>query len=516
MASILTNTSAMVALQNLRTINSNLVDTQNQIATGKKIATAKDNSAIWAVSKVLESDVNAFKSISDSLNLGDSTVAIARQAAETVSDLLTELKGNIVAAQEENVDRSKIQSDIDAKVDQITSIISAAQFNGLSLVEGTDAATILGSLERDSSGNVSATDIEIARADLTQSAGTYGAGDQLADTAGGFNTTVSGTTVAETANVAVLNLDDNATTYSGDETITLTIGSVTVEYTATAGEDETDAGAFIAGKINSLGIEGVTATDNGDGTVDIESTNAFSSVDVSVSATGTNIGTNQFDTFNGAGPAAASGTIQQRAETITFDKNAAVKDGDGYQVTLNDGSSTDTFRYIAGPGETFEDVARGLKAAIDQGGIEGLTTKVSTDADGNFVLSIDNDTATSLTLDVDGREDGVASGGLFGLAGIDVTTNDGARAALDNIDTFLNTAIDAAASFGSSQSRIDLQAGFISKLTDSLKAGIGSLVDADLEAASARLQALQVQQQLGIQSLSIANQAPQSILALFR
>ena len=49
MASILTNTSAMVALQNLRTINSNLVNTQNQIATGKKIATAKDNSTVWIV-----------------------------------------------------------------------------------------------------------------------------------------------------------------------------------------------------------------------------------------------------------------------------------------------------------------------------------------------------------------------------------------------------------------------------------------------------------------------------------
>jgi flagellin len=53
-------------------------------------------------------------------------------------------------------------------------------------------------------------------------------------------------------------------------------------------------------------------------------------------------------------------------------------------------------------------------------------------------------------------------------------------------------------------------------LTDSLKSGIGSLVDADMEAASARLQALQVQQQLGTQALSIANQAPQNILSLFR
>ena len=54
------------------------------------------------------------------------------------------------------------------------------------------------------------------------------------------------------------------------------------------------------------------------------------------------------------------------------------------------------------------------------------------------------------------------------------------------------------------------------KLTDSLTSGIGSLVDANMEEASARLQALQVQQQLATQSLSIANQAPQALLSLFR
>jgi flagellin len=56
----------------------------------------------------------------------------------------------------------------------------------------------------------------------------------------------------------------------------------------------------------------------------------------------------------------------------------------------------------------------------------------------------------------------------------------------------------------------------VGKLSDALKSGIGSLVDADMEEASARLQALQVQQQLGTQALSIANQQPQSLLALFR
>ena len=80
----------------------------------------------------------------------------------------------------------------------------------------------------------------------------------------------------------------------------------------------------------------------------------------------------------------------------------------------------------------------------------------------------------------------------------------------------LQTAIDAAAEFGSSQKRIDIQSNFVSSLSNALKSGIGSMVDADMEETSARLQALQVQQQLATQSLSIANQAPQNILSLFR
>jgi len=87
---------------------------------------------------------------------------------------------------------------------------------------------------------------------------------------------------------------------------------------------------------------------------------------------------------------------------------------------------------------------------------------------------------------------------------------------LGAFESLIQTSIDAAATFGSSEGRIDIQNEFVSSLSDSLKSGIGALVDANMEEASARLQALQVQQQLAVQSLSIANQAPQSILSLFR
>jgi len=182
MSSILTNNGAMVALQTLKSINKNLATTQNEISTGKSVATAKDNAAVWAISKVMESDVKGFKGIQDSLSLGQSTVAVARQAAETVTDLLTEIKGKVVASQEENVDRDKIQTDIVALRSQIDAVTKAAQFNGLNLLSNTETAvaapgsnqiSVLSSLDRSGSG-VASSEIDVTKADLGVGAATDG------------------------------------------------------------------------------------------------------------------------------------------------------------------------------------------------------------------------------------------------------------------------------------------------------------------------------------------------------
>ena len=181
MSSILTNNSAMVALQTLKSINSNLASTQAEISTGKAVGSAKDNAAVWAISKVMEADVKGFKGISESLSLGESTVAVARQASETVTDLLTEIKGKIVAAQEDNVDRAKIQTDIVALRDQITSVVGAAQFNGLNLVDGSQSGTnsngsvgidVLSSLDRQADGSVVTSSIGVDAQNLSLTAGT--------------------------------------------------------------------------------------------------------------------------------------------------------------------------------------------------------------------------------------------------------------------------------------------------------------------------------------------------------
>lgn len=493
MSSILTNNGAMVALQTLKSINSNLLQTQSEISTGKSVASAKDNSALWAISKVMESDVKGFNAISESLALGESTVAVARQGAETVTDLLTQIKGKVVSAQEENVDREKIQTDIDALTSQIKSVVGAAQFNGLNMLKGTDSVDILSSLDRLGDGTVSASNISITRADLSDSAGTYGTGTSLS-----ANATASAGPIANTGTTEAITFA-NSSDMSGDN-FQITVAGSTLNFTAgtfLASDTEELAIDQIAGQINALGLEGISAARNGSD-LEITSTRAFEAVDLTISGSPVVDGTAE---------------IAERAENVTFSAVAKVNAGDGYRVTIG----SDVATYIAGEGETFEDVANGLKAAIDTAGIDGITTRVTTNDAGAKVLKIDNDSASSIaTFTAVGAQDGTASGGLFGLGSIDVTSSQGADAALGNVEVLIQNSIDAAAEFGSAQGRIETQSEFVGKLTDSLKSGIGTLVDADMEEASARLQALQVQQQLGVQALSIANQAPQSILSLFR
>ena len=510
MASILTNTSAMVALQNLRTINSNLESTQSMISTGKAISSARDNAAVWAISKVMESDAMSFKAINDSLNLGQSTVTVARQASETVTDLLTQMKEKIVAAQEENVDRTAIQDDVNALSDQIKSVVNAAQFNGLNLIQGTDDVNILSSLDRAPDGTVTASDITVARQDLSDDAGVYGTGTDLSanvTTTLGANLAADGTGDAFSNGGNVLEATVAGTVVIG-EVYNLQVAGTTVSFTTTT-TAVNDLAAGLTASLNAAGIEDISADVTG-AVISITNTRAFE--DVTVNTSGTGAATFALEANGNTAAAATTNTqtIDSRASDLSFSTTAAVAEGDGYRVTVG-GVNYD---YIAGKNETFEDVARGLKTVIDSAALSDISTNV-VQKSGAWVLEIDN-AGSALTLTDAGAAGGTATGGLNGVDAINVTTDAGVEAALANIETYISTSIEAAADFGSAQGRIDTQNTFISNLTDSLKAGIGALVDADLEAASARLQSLQVQQQLGIQSLSIANQAPQSILALFR
>jgi flagellin len=131
----------------------------------------------------------------------------------------------------------------------------------------------------------------------------------------------------------------------------------------------------------------------------------------------------------------------------------------------------------------------------------------------NITFLADADAATSITLNLQNLSLG---GTINTLAATDsISTQTLAAGVLTKLDATLSAVNQAVGSIGSQAKQIDAHNTFISKLNDVLETGVGNLVDADMAKESARLQALQVKQQLGAQALSIANQAPQIILSLF-
>ena len=405
MSSILTNNSAMVALDTLRGINKNLASVQSEIATGKKINSSTDNAAIWSIATVMQADVESFSQLSDSLNLGSATVGVARDAANEVTDLLKNAKSAIVAANDASVtdnDRAKYQTDLAEITATIGSIVDAASFNGQNLLKAGDVVSVLSSLNRANDGTVTTGTVDVARQDLTTAVGATGGTVSSGDATGAA---LGGSTVAENGGTQTITIT-NGTTASAT-TYEFTVAGENVSYEAAAGLDQ-DAIA--------TGLKGAVDT--------------------------------------------------------------AIADA-GLSSTLSTA--------VSGGVLTFTNTAAAASNAND--------------------VTIGSITATSAT---------VAEGGLSALSTLDISDAAGASSALSAIDGLLQTAIDATAFFGSKQSRIDNQNEFVTTLSDSLKSGIGALTDANLEEASARLQSLQVQQQLGVQALSIANQAPQSLLSLFR
>lgn len=124
--------------------------------------------------------------------------------------------------------------------------------------------------------------------------------------------------------------------------------------------------------------------------------------------------------------------------------------------------------------------------------------------------------ATDLTVANQGFTTASTTGLGAATSGVTLANVAAADTLMGTIDTFFTTVQTSLSTLGAAGRKIEGQLSFNSKLTDVVTGGIGNLVDADLAKESARLQALQVQQQLGIQALSIANQAPQTILSLFR
>jgi flagellin len=145
MISINTNIGAMAAIQNLSATNRDLQDTQNAISTGKKVASAKDNGAIWTIANKMTSDVKAYGRVRESNERAAAILDTGIAAAESIMELLNEMKGKALAATQPGLSAGSLLAlagDFAQLRDQITNVVANASFDGANMVSATPASAV--------------------------------------------------------------------------------------------------------------------------------------------------------------------------------------------------------------------------------------------------------------------------------------------------------------------------------------------------------------------------------------
>ena len=176
--SVNTNVGAMVALQNLNSTNADLMTTQSRINTGKKVNSAKDNGAIWAIAQNQRATSNALNSVTASLQRGQSTVDVALAAGESVSDLLVQMKEKALAAADitlATASRDALNDEFKSLRDQIDKVVTNAEFDGGNMIKAS--GTTIKALANDAATSfitVSAQDLSLGGANTIAATASIG------------------------------------------------------------------------------------------------------------------------------------------------------------------------------------------------------------------------------------------------------------------------------------------------------------------------------------------------------
>jgi flagellin len=375
MSSINTNVAAMAAVRSLSSTSMDLAKTQQRVETGLRTSRANDDPAVFAISQRMRADLKGMAAVKDSLAFGRSTLTVARDAATKISDELASLKQTVTQGQQQGLDQTQIQTQIDNALTNIDAYVNSADFNGVNLLDNSGDLNIIRNIAGDTQ-DVTGVDRTAAGLGLT------GLDVNQADYSIAF---------------------DNTLAPAATENITITSGGVDYVF-----EFVDDAGGAL--------------TAQPDATTEV------------FAVTG--------DLAN-ISPLEAMGLMMTKIRE------------QGFGAEMNDN------------GELI---------------LSGSITAVTTDVTGGGAPAQVNGTDNAITA----------------------------------VNTALDTMGDTLATLGAALQQVEGLQDFTVKLNDSIKEGLGALVDADLAEESARLTSLQTKQQLATQSLSIANQQSQSLLSLFR
>ncbi|WP_363349791.1 flagellin [Methylocystis echinoides] len=173
MASILVNPSAITALQSLRTTQSALNKTQQEVSTGLKISSAADNASTWSIAETMKSDKTVLATISDSLSGANSVLNVAAAAVKSAITVMNDIKNGIAQAQQPGADTGKILTSLAQLGKQLSSIVASANFTGLNVLDGSQTSVKFIASYTDGAGanNSSIATIDLTPTTLIDSAG---------------------------------------------------------------------------------------------------------------------------------------------------------------------------------------------------------------------------------------------------------------------------------------------------------------------------------------------------------
>ncbi len=240
MSSILTNMSAMTAVMNLAATQKSLADTQNEISTGMKVSSAKDDAAYWSIATNMRTQNNDLDTVTSSLNLGSSVLGTASAALGSMLTVLQKIQQDVIKAQTGGTDATAIQADIKQLQTQLKSSVASASFNGVNLLGDTAKAGInVVSSVTGSGATLTTSTIAVASYDFKTSASATGldGADAIDVTAStdnqAANLTAIGTAIANVQNASEVigatqkNIDIQSTFISAlSASITTGIGSL--------------------------------------------------------------------------------------------------------------------------------------------------------------------------------------------------------------------------------------------------------------------------------------------------
>jgi flagellin len=394
MSSILNNSAALSALQALTMTQQSLAIVQGQVSTGLKVGTAADNSSYWSIAAQLRSDSGVVTASNDALSQGQSVLATASSAIDSVIKTLNSMTTSLTQAQSPGANIGDINTSLASLGRQLSDSVKGASFNGLNVLDGTQSTLSFVS---------------------------------------GFNATSTGGTL-------------NIIAFAAQA---LTGGATTTPTTTTTQSSLTDT-ATIA---NFAALFNAPPTN---------ATLSYGNDVITASTTG--------------------------PMTLT------VKSKD-----LNGSTTTSTYTALD---------ANGNNSAID-------TSLTSFGNAASLAVSTTTTTAASSNLLTQSGVDLTGGSGPTSTFQLGGTTGIAASLGLTAVNQALAAVTNYAALIGATQDRMTAATTFNTALTTNYSNGVSGLVDADMNQASTRLLALQTQQQLGIQSLSVANQNAQLILKLF-